>query len=141
LAGGLGEIYLFTFNQLLLNTYLGSVLTPVSSSRLCQQTFWQLPHSSTGIGKCQISGQSNPALRLPSTKGKRSRILLPKWLSNCHTATCSNVGESPPGCSLTALARQRSLSAGQMAGRLLEEIDLRARLSSTGDVSRKGSAN
>jgi hypothetical protein len=36
----------------------------------------------TGIGEGQILGQQNPTLRVPSTKGNRSRISLPNWLSN-----------------------------------------------------------
>jgi hypothetical protein len=47
-------------------------------------------------------GQSNPAWRLPSTKRNWSRILLLNCLSNCHAATFSNFGESPPAVSKAA---------------------------------------
>jgi hypothetical protein len=67
---------------------------------LCQQVAYSASRLSgnchTGIGECQISGQSNLASRLPITKGNQSRISPPNWLSNCHTAMLSNFGKSPP---------------------------------------------
>jgi hypothetical protein len=80
------------------SNYFGSDSTPVSTSRLWRKFSVSRISGNrhTGIGECQISGQSNPTLPLPSTKGNRTRILLPNWLSNSHTATIINFNESPP---------------------------------------------
>jgi hypothetical protein len=66
-------------NSPMLSNYLGCVSSPVLTSCL-----WSKISASrlsgnchTGIGECQILGQSNPASRLPSTKGNWSRISLP----------------------------------------------------------------
>jgi hypothetical protein len=65
-------------NSPMFSSYLGSVSTPVWTSWL-----WSKFSASklsgnchTGIGECQISGQSNPAFCLPSTKANQSRISL-----------------------------------------------------------------
>jgi hypothetical protein len=81
----------------MLSNDLVSVPTPVLTS--CLKSTISASRLSgnchTGIGECQILGQSNPALRLPITRGNWSKILLPNWLSKCHAATLVNLGESP----------------------------------------------
>jgi hypothetical protein len=78
----------------MLSNYLGNVSTPVPTS--CLSGKFSASRLSgnchTGIGKGQISGHSNPASGLPSTKENRSRISLPNWLSYCPAATYSNFG-------------------------------------------------
>jgi hypothetical protein len=79
----------------MLSNYLGFF-----STTSCQQSKFSTCRFSdnchTGMGECQISGQSNPASCLPSTKGNQGRIWLAYWLSNSHAATLSNFGESLP---------------------------------------------